>query len=603
MGIVDEDIVRVREATDIVAIISQYTQLKRVGRRFSGLCPFHAEKSPSFSVNAEQGLYYCFGCAAKGDAISFLRDKEQLDFVGAVERLAQKSGVTLRYTDAGQGESRKRRQRLIEAIGEAVDWYHSRLLKGKDAGPARSYLRQRGYERKVVEQYQIGWAPDSWDDLCQNLSLSDKDLKDAGLGFTNKAGRSQDAFRARIMFPIFDAQNNPVGFGGRKLPDGDGPKYKNSFESDVYSKSSILYGLNWAKNDIVKADHVLVCEGYTDVIGFGRAGLMTAVATCGTALTENHVKILRRFGRRVILAFDADTAGQNAAARFYEWEKSYDLDVYVAALPPGVDPGSLAESDPELLRQSVTEARPFLDFQVNRVLVAADLTTAEGRVRAVDQAFELVVEHPEPLVRDQYVLQIAAKCRLDEGLARERLKTLASRSKQDAGDGFGRVTRSALGARSKAPNDDWNANHREYEALKLAVQGDDIRKFVDLELFTDERSALVYELTGRHPTLHTAIAEGGPEVGDLLQRLSVEDTSSDPIDVAGLLWERYLATQIDLCRVEARSVSASSERFSELNQEMNWFKYRLEDLRDVKKKSSTVEALLAWIQEESGDVD
>ncbi len=603
MGIVDEDIVRVREATDIVAVISQYTQLKRVGRRFSGLCPFHAEKSPSFSVNAEQGLYYCFGCAAKGDAISFLREKEQLDFVGAVERLAQKSGVTLHYTDAGQGESRKRRRRLVEAIGEAVEWYHKRLLTGKDAGPARSYLRQRGYERDVVEQYRIGWAPDGWDELCKHVNLSDQDLKDAGLGFTNKAGRSQDAFRSRIMFPIFDAQNNAVAFGGRKLPGADGPKYKNSFESDVYHKSSILYGLNWAKNDIVKADHVLVCEGYTDVIGFGRAGLMTAVATCGTALTENHVKILRRFGRRVILAFDADTAGQNAAARFYEWEKSYDLDVYVAALPTGVDPGALAETDPERLRESVTDAKPFLDFQVTRVLAAADLSTAEGRVRAVDQAFELVAEHPEPLVRDQYVLQVAAKCRLEEGLARERLQTILANPKADPDSGAqgaaGRPTRT----RSKAVGGDWSTNRREYEALKLAVQGDEIRKFVDLELFTDERSALVYELTGKHTTLHTAIAEGGPEVGDLVQRLSVEDTSSDPIDVAGLLWERYLAAQIDLCRVEARSVSAASERFSELNQEMNWFKYRLEDLRDVKKKASTVETLLAWIREDLEESD
>ena len=598
MGIVDEDIVRVREATDIVAVITQYTQLKRVGRRFVGLCPFHSEKTPSFSVNSEEGLYYCFGCSARGDAISFLREKEQLDFVGAVERLAQKAGIALRFTDAGQGEDRKRRQRLVAATQAAVDWYHERLLTSSDAGPARSYLRQRGYDRSIVEQYQMGWAPDGWDVLCRQIKLNEEDLVASGLGFINRRGRPQDAFRNRIVFPIFDAQENAVGFGGRKMPDGDGPKYKNSAESEIYNKSQILYGLNWAKTEIVKVNHVVVCEGYTDVIGFGQAGLSGAVATCGTALTENHVRLLRRFGRRVILAFDADSAGQNAAARFYEWEKSHDLDVYVADMPAGVDPGELAQSDPERLRASIDDATPFLEFLVSRALEAGDLTTAEGRVKAADRCFELIGEHPEPLVRDQYVLTVASRCRLEEALARRQLETVMSRPKANPEDS-GSKTPGQHG--HPDPNRRLRSSNQrtspEFEALKLVLQPDDtLSELVTPELFADELCALTYELVSSTDSLHIAISEGGPEVGELLQRLSVEETDAEAIDVAGRLWERYLGRQIEHCRIEARS--ADADRYSELNQEMNWLKYRLEELRDEKARASAVETLLGWLRQE-----
>ena len=368
MGIVDEDIGRVREASDIVAVISQYTQLRRVGRRFQGLCPFHSEKSPSFSVNAEEGLYYCFGCQASGDAITFAREKEQLDFVGAVEWLANKANIQIRYTDAGSGEDRKRKTLLHDAVGRAADWYHDRLLTAEDAGAARSYLRQRGYTGETVRQFKIGYAPDGWDTLARSLKLSNADLTDSGLGFVNRRQRQQDAFRDRILFPVFDAQGNAVGFGGRVLPNGDGPKYKNSSESVIYAKSKLLYGLNWSKSAIVAADEVIVCEGYTDVIAFAMAGEPRAVATCGTALTEEHVKLLRRFASRVVLAFDADAAGQNAAARVYEWEKAHDLDVAIADLPPGVDPGDLGVSDPKRLAESIVQARPFLEFRVERGL-------------------------------------------------------------------------------------------------------------------------------------------------------------------------------------------------------------------------------------------
>ncbi len=346
MGIPDEDIARVRAATDIVALIGEHAALKRQGRRWVGLCPFHGEKTPSFSVNAEDGFYYCFGCQAKGDAISFVRAMEHLDFVDAVRRLADRAGVTI-TEDAEAGRDAHRRKALMAAMEAAVEWYHQRLLTGADGGLARDYLRSRGYDSEVVRRFRLGWAPDEWDALSAALSLDGDLAEGTGLGFTNRRGRLQDAFRARVIFPICDPSGRPVALGGRVLPGaGDPAKYKNSRETPIYSKSRVLYGLNWAKDDVIRSGEVVVCEGYTDVIGFFEAGVPRAVATCGTALADDHFRLLRNFAKRVVLAYDADGAGQAAATRFYEWERRHEVDVAVADLPAGADPADLARRDP-----------------------------------------------------------------------------------------------------------------------------------------------------------------------------------------------------------------------------------------------------------------
>ncbi len=583
MGIVDEDVVRVRENTDIVEIISQYTQLRRVGRRFSGLCPFHGEKSPSFSVNSEEGFYYCFGCQAKGDSITFVREKEQLDFVGAVEWLANKSGIVLRYTDANEGESRKRRAKLYDALGTAVEWYHERLLKAPDAGAARSYLRDRGYNGDSVREFKMGWSPDNWDELARSLNLSNKDLTDSGLGFINSRNRQQDAFRGRVMFPIFDAQGRPVGFGGRILPGSSDPaKYKNSSESSVYAKSKVLYGLNWAKTAVVEADEVIVCEGYTDVVGFFEAGLPRAVATCGTALTDEHVKLLRKFAKRVVLSFDADSAGQNAAARFYEWEKKHDLDVAVADLPDGVDPADLARSDPERLKAAISGAKPFLKFRVDRALGAGDLTTVEGRARTAEAALAMVAEHPDTFVRDQYAIEIASHCRIDPSLVRQMLAQ-GPRPTLPSPNG------SRPAARQEQPQEG-----PELLALRVMVERpDDIVPLVVEELFVDELYAATFRALESTATLHDAIEIGGPEIGDLVQRLSVQDTDVEGIDVAGRLWTRYVQRRIAECQRQAK-MAADISQLRVINTEMGWFMARLQELPELHTKGPAVEGLLAW---------
>ena len=590
MGIVDEDIVRLRESTDIVQVISNYTQLRRVGRRFTGLCPFHTEKSPSFSVNAEEGLYYCFGCQAKGDAITFVRDQEQLDFVGAVEWLAAKADITLRYTDKNEGEDRKRKAKLHDTLGKAVEWYHQRLLTGKDAAAARSYLRQRGYDGDIVREYQIGWAPDSWDQLSRALRIPNKDWVDSGLGNLNKRGGQYDFFRGRVLFPIFDAQDRPMGFGGRILPGSDDPaKYRNSADSGVYHKSRVLYGLNWAKTDIVAADEVIVCEGYTDVIGYGQAGVRRAVATCGTALTEEHVKMLSRFARRVVLSFDADAAGQNAAAKFYEWEKKHNLDVAVADLPDGIDPGDLARSDPARLAEAVANAKPFLGFRVERALNAGDMSTVEGRARTAEAALQMVAEHPDALVKDQYAMEIAGRCRVEPDLVRQLLAKgprVRPAERPDAGRPVQRH------------------DHRESpetEGLRLLMQQpEEMRPLVLPELFADEIHAVVYDQLARFESLHDAIAASSPEVASTIQRLSVEESPAEPEDVAGLLWSHYLHRRIEDNQLAARSARTPAD-ISALSSDNAWFKNQLDELQDPARRGPAVAVLLGWLSSPPGD--
>ncbi len=591
MGIVDEDIVRLRESADIVQVISNYTQLRRVGRRFTGLCPFHTEKSPSFSVNAEQGLYYCFGCQAKGDVITFVREQEQLDFVGAVEWLAAKSDFTLHYTDKNEGEERKRRAKLHETIGRAVQWYHQRLLTGKDAAAARSYLRQRGYDGDIVRQYQIGWAPDSWDQLSKALRVPNRDWVDAGLGNINNRGGQYDFFRGRVLFPIFDAQDRAMGFGGRVLPGSDDPaKYRNSADSGVYHKSRVLYGLNWAKTDIVAADEVIVCEGYTDVIGYGQAGVTRAVATCGTALTEEHVKMLSRFARRVVLSFDADSAGQNAAAKFYEWEKKHSLDVAVADLPDGVDPGDLARSDPARLAEAVAKAKPFLAFRVERALNAGDMATVEGRARTAKAALEMVAEHPDALVKDQYAMEIAGRCRIEPNLVRQILAE--GPRKRVSPDG-------AVRRQPIKPRD--YRDSPETEGLRLMMQTPEVMgPLLVPDLFADELYAALYRQLCQHETLHLAIQASSPAVAEAIQRLSVEETSAEPEDVASLLWSHYLQRRIQDNQQLARKAKTPAD-ISASNSDLSWFKAQLEQLQDPARRGPAVEGLLGWWTSSPGD--
>jgi DNA primase len=525
MGIPDEDVAQVRAATDIVALIGEYTPLKRVGRRFVGLCPFHAEKSASFSVNGEEGLYYCFGCQASGDAITFLRAIEGCDFVEAVERLGARAGITVRQESGGRGQhDRDQQEAMKEAVRRAVAFYHERLLGHADASHARQYLRSRGYDGDVVRQFRLGWAPERSGNLAKALGMPGSVLVEAGLAHEGNYGL-QDSFRGRVMFPIFDPSGTPIALGGRILPgagggsDGGnpGPKYRNSKETPIYSKRRTLYGLNWARQGIVQAGEIVICEGYTDVIGLFTAGVPRAVATCGTALTDEHFQLIARFAKRVILAFDADTAGQSAASRFYEWERQHDLEVAVAPLPPGSDPGELAQSDPERLRSAIEQAQPFLGFRVERALSAGDLRSPEGRARAAEAAVAMIAEHPNELVRDQYLVTIADRSRIEV----ERLRPYLDRPR-----GSVPKEHSLPAAPPRAHGGQGQRAARDGLALAIHAPATMAGR-LDECLFSDAVQRHAYLALARATSLHEAIEGSDDDVADLLRQLAVSEPEAD----------------------------------------------------------------------------
>ncbi|MEN9793099.1 MAG: primase [Actinomycetota bacterium] len=513
MAIADEDIAKVRASVALSDVVSPHCQLRRTGRSQVGLCPFHSERTPSFHVNDETGRYMCFGCGAKGDVFTFLQQIEHLDFVGSVERLASRAGIELRYTSGPDTGERKRRKEIAALVARAADWYHDRLLAAPDGRAARDYLRTRGLSGDVARTFRLGWAPDDWDLLCRALDAPAQMLTDAGLGFVNKAGRLQDSFRARVMFPIFDENGAAVAFGGRVLPGSTDPaKYKNSTETTVYAKSRTLYGLNWAKGDIVKQDRVIVCEGYTDVIGFHRSGITTAVATCGTALTEEHVKLLTRYAHNVVLAFDADAAGQGAADKFYAWEKKYDISVSVAQFPGGKDPGEMADNDIEGLARAVNEAMPFLGFRLKRLYDAHPLRSPETRARVASKAMEIVNEHPDQNVRILYAGQVASHT----GVSSAELTRLAERGGRAAVTVSAPVQHAPEGAG--------------FVALSLLIhEWDAIAPWLIAQLFPDGPQREAFSaLAAAEGDVHTALAMSGDEARDIIERAAVYDSEADP---------------------------------------------------------------------------
>ena len=589
MGIVDEDVRRVRDETDIVRIVTEHTQLKKTGAQWMGLCPFHGEKSPSFSVNAEKGVYYCFGCQVSGDAIDFVREVEGLDFAGSVEFLAAKAGIPLRYTDHNEGRRRNRRKEHAEIVQQAVDFYHDRLLTGSDARPARDYLRSRGYDGDVARRFSIGWAPDDWAQLSGQLKLSDADLQATGLGGINRRGGQYDFFRARIVFPIFDAQGNPVGFGGRKLPDGEGPKYKNTSDAaEYYSKSDVLYGLHWAKAEAGRTDELVVCEGYTDVIGCHLAGIERAVATCGTALTPSHARLMGRFAKRVVLAFDADGAGQAAAERVYAWEEEFGLRFVVAALPTGSDPGDLAGSDPDGLRAAIEGARPFLEFRVDRVLDRGDLDSAEGRAAAATEAMGLVVEHPDAMVRDQYAMRIADRCLVGVDEVRRRGEAVSGRVRGVA------VPSGPTGGPAAGPGRPTS----EVEALRLMVhRPDEVRDLLVPVLFDDPVHRATYSLLAEVDDLHGARDRAEGRVADLLGRLAVADANDDdPLGVVTRLCHRAAERTVVALEAEARQTGD----LAAYQPSISYLRTEVIRLREVVDDGASLEPLLRWLVDYSG---
>jgi DNA primase len=576
MAIAEDDIQKVRTVATLSDVVSPYAQLRRAGRGQVGLCPFHSERTPSFNVNDETGRYMCFGCGAKGDVFNFVQAMEHLDFIGAVEKLAGKFGIELHYTSgAGSGE-RKHRKDLQQLMERAVDWYHTRLLEGADARAAREYLRARDLAGDVARQFKIGWAPDEWDALSRALDAPAEMLREAGLGFVNKAGRMQDSFRARVMFPIFDETGAAVAFGGRILPGSTDPaKYKNSSETPIYTKSRTLYGMNWAKGNVVKQDRVIVCEGYTDVIGFHKSGLPVAVATCGTALTEEHVRLMKRYARNIVLAFDADSAGQGAAEKFYAWESKYDISVSVAQFPEGQDPGELAQKNPQALETAVAEAVPFLGFRLSRLFDAHPLRSPEVRARVANKAMELINEHPDANVRRLYAGQVASHT----GVSAAELVKVADKGGSIASAVAAPIIQAADGAG--------------FVALSLLIhEWDAIAPWLIEELFADDPSRDAFRaLAQADGQVHAALLLATPEGAEIIERAAVYSADADPFVEARSLIAAAVRRELPRRRGDDDLGTAQMQRSVRI---------ALDDLAKPDKSTVVAVQLLQWLAEGDG---
>ncbi|WP_432871332.1 DNA primase [Microbispora rosea] len=483
----DEDIALVRERSPIADVVGEHIQLRNAGGgNLKGLCPFHDEKSPSFNVTPARGYYYCFGCAEGGDVITFVRKIENLTFTEAVERLAQRAGIQLRYEQGGYvpGREQGERLRLIEAHRAAAEFYAERL-SGPEAAPGRRFLSERGFERADAEHFGVGYAPNEWEALSRHLmarGFTSQELIKGGLAREGRRG-PVDRFRGRLIWPIRDITGDVIGFGARKLLDSDdGPKYLNTPESPIYHKSSVLYGVDLAKREIAKRSQAVIVEGYTDVMACHLAGVPTAVATCGTSFGEEHIKVLRRllldqaeFRGEVIFTFDGDSAGQKAALRAFQDEQKFVTQTFVAVQPDGLDPCDLrVKQGDAAVRDLIASREPLFAFAVRSTLSRYDLNTNEGRLAALDAAAPVVASIKDPGLRKTYVVDLDRWLGfMDEGFVIQRVQQVVGRT-PEGGHAPGRrqAPRGAAPARSapvrQEPMDP--AVRLEAEALKIAVQ-------------------------------------------------------------------------------------------------------------------------------------
>lgn len=520
------------------------------------MCPFHEEKTPSMSIDRARGLYHCFGCGKGGDVFTFIQETQGVDFGDALEMLARKAGVTL-VADPVEAKRRGRRGAAVEAIRRAIDVYQTRLKKSAEAGPARAYLRGRGYDVATIDEWNLGFAGTDWDTLTKELragGVPDRVLVDAGLSRRGRHGL-YDVFRGRLMFPIHDLRGDPVGFGARKIgeigrdetnnPDA---KYVNSADSQIYHKANVLFGLDRARREISDDAPAVVVEGYTDVIAMHMAGVKTAVATCGTALGDGHFDLLRRFGDRVVLAFDSDEAGSKAALRGDELESPFrlDLDLRVAAMPDGLDPADLVqEGRTDELVESVRAARPLLERRIEHEVSRHDLSGPEGKARALHAAAEQVRRVGDEIARREYTRFVARLIGVDLEEAQRAV-------------GGTRPSRPSA-ATSQRPLD-----RMESELLRFLIANPGRMGEVSEDDFTDERLAAAFAAlsTDFGPSRDQ---EAGPEsdASGLLRSLSMEDRPPSGEEIMGRISERRLDRQIDSLQRDLAAMEPGSQTHSD----------------------------------------
>ncbi|HEV2107053.1 MAG TPA: DNA primase [Thermomicrobiales bacterium] len=440
-----DNVAEVRDRTDIADLVGQYVDLKRTGRSYKGLCPFHQEKTPSFVVFPDSGNFHCFGCGRGGDAFTFYMDVEHVDFREALQELARRAGVELAHVPTAAPEEDARRRRLIE-INELATVFFSHALHSRSAGElGRRVLEERGVSPEMIQRFRLGYAPDGWDNLLGFLKGRDVDPAlqlEAGLVSERDSGGYYDRFRNRLMFPISNRNGEIVGFGARAIGDGQ-PKYLNSPQSAIFDKSALVYGLDLAKDEIRKRDQAVIVEGYMDVIAAHQFSHSNVVATMGTALTEPQVSQISRASHHLVLALDADTAGQMATLRGIEtmrealdhesvpvpdargivhFERRLKAEISIVRLPEGKDPDDLIRQNPDRWPELVARAKPFLDFMVETLTAGIDPGNAKAKSEAMAQLAPVLQGVPDRVVQAHHIANIARRLHLDERVVRAEIR-------------------------------------------------------------------------------------------------------------------------------------------------------------------------------------
>ncbi len=621
MAIAHSDVALVLERVDIVALVGDYVTLKRAGNRYTGLCPFHNESTPSFTVNPALGVYHCFGCGASGDSISFIRAVEHLDFTESVQLLSERVGVTLTQENEEDARRYREAKRIAKVLNDALEFYRKILYDGPDSRLALDYLERRGIDSALQESFQIGLAPRSSTALPKLLNIANPLFQSCGLGYVDSTGQQRDMFAGRLVFPIFDDKGQVVAFGGRVLPgievrDAEGAKYKNSPETKYYRKRRTLYGLNLAKSEIVRNQLAIICEGYTDVIAFHKVGLPLAIATCGTALTEEHLDRLKNYSRNIVLAFDGDKAGQSATERIYEWEKKFSLSVKVAKFPPGEDPASLSLTSPEELKRAIEEAKPFLSFRLERHLEASDLTTIEGRLLAATKAVEIVAEHPNAIVRGNYLMEISEACDVDIHELERRLER-TRRALRTKGDEPSKGRRRVVEDQGEEESSELEQfedrpiysvkelTSGEYRPYNVALwhlihNCDEVIAYMPSYLFSHPVHIEIYNFAANYRQVDAQRANQSQlsaSARGLMAAVSQFDSEHDVVDVIARLLELHSERTIEsLLRSirggEERKVS--EEEALNATQTISFLRKTVAELRDIRTMDNAVRELLTY---------
>ncbi|HEX3826922.1 MAG TPA: DNA primase [Sporichthyaceae bacterium] len=589
----DEDIALVRERSAIADVVGAQVGLRNAGGgSLKGLCPFHDEKTPSFNVSPARGYFHCFGCGVGGDVIDFVMKADHLSFAEAIERLAGRAGITLRYEEGGAVPHRPQggRARLVAAHGAAAEFYAGLLAESPEASPGRDFLAQRGFDAAAAQQFGVGFAPRSWDALVRHLrdrQFSDAELVGAGLAREGPRGLL-DRFMGRLVWPIHDVTGDVVGFGARRLFDDDRieAKYVNTPETPIYKKSQLLYGVEAAKKDIKRRGQAVIVEGYTDVMACHLAGVPTAVATCGTAFGVEHVKILRRllmdaseFRGEVIFTFDGDAAGQNAARKAYdEQDQRFTTQTFVAVEPDGLDPCDvrLRKGD-AAVRDLIANRVPLFEFAIRGTLRRHDLETAEGRVAAMQAAAPAVLGIRDRALRQEYGRRLAGWLGMDVDAVLAELATRARATQLTPRQTGSPAPRQATAGEVERPDLLEPALQVERELVKLAIQFPQL-----LGPRFDALEAEVFRARA-HLLIHSAIvAAGGTATGgsgeqwvsqvreqasDEVVRALIAELAVDPPLAAYEPDRRYAAEQLATVQVAAvnRQIDTLRGRLQRVN--------------------------------------